>query len=113
MFRYARIDVDFTAAFLALFYPLHPHAPDAVFIRGLPQKYQVPLRQGVFFAMSVFSGCYLIHISNTYGYLAVMKQAPALGCLWLWAVVELDLLLATGSLLVAGVFVWQGGYDFK
>ena len=72
-----------------------------------------PLRQAVFFLASVGAGCYLIHVSNRFGYLAVMKQAPPLGCLWLWAVVELDLPWAVLSLAAAALFLWHGGYDIK
>lgn len=74
-------------------------------------KYQKTLWQGVFFVMSAVSGCYLIHISNTFGYLAVMKQAPPVGCLWIWAVVELELTWAVTSLAAAGGFLWQRGYS--
>lgn len=61
--------------------------------------------------MSSVAGCYLIHISNEYGYLSIMKQAPPLGCLWLWAVVELDLLWAVPSLAIAASFMWKQGYS--
>lgn len=80
---------------------------------GLPLRYQAPLRQAIFFAASCVAGCYLIHISNEYGYLSIMKQAPPVGCLWLWAVVEMDLRWAVPSLAVAGAFMWQGGYSVK
>lgn len=99
--------------FLFLFYVLHPHPSSPVLLPGLALRYQRPLRQAVFFAMSIATGCYLIFISNTYSYLATMKQAPPLGCLWLWAVVELDLLMGVASLAVAAAFLWQGGYDIK
>lgn len=63
--------------------------------------------------MSVCSGCYLIHITNTYGYLAVMKQAPPVGCLWVWSVIELQLPWAVLSLAVAGAYLKVRGYDIK
>lgn len=54
-------------------------------------------------------GCYLIHITNVYGYLAVMKNAPGIGCLWIWSVVELDLLWAVPSLgICIGFLKWKG-----
>ncbi|KAJ6439894.1 deacetylase-like protein [Purpureocillium lavendulum] len=99
--------------FLFLFYFLHPHGPTPTLVPGLPLAWQRPLTQGVFFLMSVASGCYLIYITNTHGYLATMKQAPPLGCLWLWAVIELDLVTAVASLAIAAAFLWQGGYDIK
>ena len=97
--------------FLLLFYPLHPHEANQRLLPGLPAKYQKPLWQALFFVMSTVSGCYLIYISNTFGYLAVMKQAPPLGCLWVWSVIELELNWAVASLAVAGGFLWQGGYS--
>jgi len=63
--------------------------------------------------MSVTSGCYLIHITNNYGYLAVMKQSPPLGCLWVWSVIELNLHWAVLSLAGAGYFMWSRGYKIK
>ena len=92
---------------------MHPHESSPVFLPGLPLQWQRPLRQMVFFVTSVASGCYLIYISNTSGFLATMKQAPPLGCLWLWSVVELDLVWACVSLLIAVGFLKQGGYDIK
>lgn len=41
-----------------------------------------------------------------------MKQAPPLGCLWIWAVIELDLLWASASLLCAGAFWKYNGYSY-
>ncbi|KAF4462921.1 deacetylase [Fusarium albosuccineum] len=99
--------------FVALFYVLHPHYANPTFIPFLPKQYQERVRQAIFFVMSVTSGCYLIHISNNYGYLAVMKRAPPVGCLWLWAVVEMDLLWAVPSLLIAIGYAWKNGYGFK
>ncbi|ORY68533.1 uncharacterized protein BCR38DRAFT_335635 [Pseudomassariella vexata] len=101
------------AVFLPLFYVLHPHASSPTLLPGLPGRFQDPLRQSIFFMTSVCSGCYLIHISNTYAYLAVMKQSPPLGCLWVWSVVELNLIPAMASFACAVAFMWFGGYTFK
>lgn len=79
----------------------------------MPTRYQRHVRQAVFFVMSAASGCSLIYVTNTSGYLATMKRAPPLGCLWLWAVIELDLAWGALSLLVAGGFLWYGGYEIK
>ncbi|CAH0036807.1 unnamed protein product [Clonostachys solani] len=97
--------------FLILFWPLHPHEANPTLLPGFPRKYQQPLRQTVFGIMSAVSGCYLIHISNNYDYLAVMKQAPPVGCLWLWAVIELELVNAVLSLIIAGGYLWY--HDYK
>ncbi|KAL2753000.1 hypothetical protein ACRALDRAFT_2112647 [Sodiomyces alcalophilus JCM 7366] len=96
---------------LALFYVLHPHYSNPDLIPGLPRRFQDSTRQAIFFATSVGAGCYLIYLTNTYGYLAVLKRAPTLGCLWVWAVIELPLVPAVGSLAVCGLFLWQGGYS--
>ena len=98
--------------FLLLFHFLHAHTPSSRLVPFLP-NHQHALRQGVFVVLSVAAGCRLIYISNTFGYLAVMKQAPPLGCLWLWAVVELDLALGVASLFCAGVYLYIGDYQVK
>ncbi|KAK3691984.1 hypothetical protein B0T22DRAFT_495314 [Podospora appendiculata] len=94
-----------------LFYVLHLHPSSPTLLPGLPKRFQPILRQAIFFAASVCAGCYLIHITNAYGYLAVMKQAPSVGCLWVWSVIELDLPWAVLSLAGAGAFIWQKGYS--
>ncbi|RFU81532.1 hypothetical protein TARUN_691 [Trichoderma arundinaceum] len=99
--------------FFFLFYALHPHEPNATLIPGLPRRFQRSLRQLLFFAMSCITGCALVFITNSKGYLYNMKRAPPLGCLWLWAVVELDLKWALPSLAVTGVYVWVNGYSIK
>lgn len=96
-----------------LFYVLHPHPSKPNIVPGLASRFQAPLRQAVFFATGTCAGCYLIHITNNYGYLAIMKQAPPLGCIWVWCVIELDLPLAVLNVVIAAFFLWQGGYDFQ
>ncbi|KAK3386239.1 hypothetical protein B0T20DRAFT_449450 [Sordaria brevicollis] len=105
--------------FALLIYTLHPHPssssnPNPLLPASiLPPRYQTHLRQVIFTIMSITAGCYLIHITNRYGYLAVMKQAPPVGCLWVWSVVELRLPWAVLSLGVAGAFLRVGGYDIR
>ncbi|KAI0456203.1 hypothetical protein F5B21DRAFT_502675 [Xylaria acuta] len=99
--------------FFAFFYVLHPHASSPVLLPGLPRRFQDPLRQTIFFVASTVSGCYLIDISNNYGYLYIMKRSPPLGCLWVWSVIELNLAPAVLSLAIAGGFFYQGGYSLK
>ncbi|KAK4119606.1 hypothetical protein N657DRAFT_249967 [Parathielavia appendiculata] len=96
-----------------LVYVLHPHAANPQLIPGLSAQSQFAVRQALFFTASIVAGCYLIHITNTYGYLAVMKQAPPIGCLWVWFVIELELPWAVLSLTAAGTFLWQKGYSIK
>jgi hypothetical protein len=109
----ALVSVSRIVVFLFLFWPLHPHEANPRLVPGLPLRYQAPLRRAVFFAMSVVCGCYLIYITNSYSYLYILKRAPPLGCLWLWAAIELDLVSAVASLAVAGGFMWYGDYGFK
>ncbi|KAI8667247.1 hypothetical protein LRP88_01002 [Fusarium phalaenopsidis] len=99
--------------FIGLFYVLHPHYSAPTFVPFVPRDWQEPLRQLIFFTVSISAGCYIIYITNEYGYLAVLKQAPPVGCLWLWAVIELDLLWAFTSLLIAVGYGWTHGYGFK
>ncbi|KAK4198069.1 hypothetical protein QBC40DRAFT_179606 [Triangularia verruculosa] len=96
-----------------LVYNLHPHHSKTTLVPGLPLRFQSTVRQSIFFVCSVCAGCYMIYITNTFGYLAVMKQAPSLGCLWVWSVIELELPWAVVSLAVAGGFLWFNGYDIK
>jgi hypothetical protein len=91
-------------------YTLHGHSSNPTILPGLPSRYQPHLRQAIFFLASICAGCYLIHISNRYGYLAVMKQAPPVGCIWIWSVIELNLPLAILSVAGAATFLWRGGY---
>ncbi|KAI0912918.1 hypothetical protein F4823DRAFT_559435 [Ustulina deusta] len=99
--------------FYAFFYVLHPHASSTVLLPGLPLRFQEPLRQAIFFVASTVSGCYLIDISNNYGYLYIMKRSPPLGCLWVWSVIELNLPVALVSLAIAAAFFYQGGYSLQ
>lgn len=98
--------------FVILFYVLHPHYSQKNFIPLLPKEYQETVRQAIFFVMSTLAGPYLIHISNNYGYIAIMKRAPPVGCLWVWAVVEMDILWAFPSLCIAVAYAYKNGYGF-
>ncbi|KAM7218374.1 hypothetical protein V8F06_006297 [Rhypophila decipiens] len=99
--------------FAMLVYTLHLHPSSPKIVPRLPDRVQPAVRQAVFFSTSICAGCYLIHITNNFGYLAVMKQAPPVGCLWVWSVVELELPWAVLSLAIDGLFLWWRGYDIK
>ncbi|KAL1878591.1 hypothetical protein VTK73DRAFT_7769 [Phialemonium thermophilum] len=99
--------------FALLFYVLHPHSSNPTLLPGLPARFQSPLRQTIFFLAGTCAGCYLIHITNKYSYIAVMSRAPPLGCIWVWSIIELNLPLALVSLTSAVIFLRAGGYDFK
>lgn len=91
---------------------LHPHPANTTLSPLIPQKYQSGLRQAIFFASSVSAGCYLIYITNKYSYVAVLKQSPPLGCLWIWSVLEMELGLSLLSLAGCYSFFWHKGYSF-
>ncbi|KAI1326655.1 hypothetical protein F5Y16DRAFT_224251 [Xylariaceae sp. FL0255] len=97
--------------FVVLFYVLHRHPTSPVLLPGLPLRFQDSLRQAIFFVTSTVAGCYLIHVSSTYSYLAVMKQSPPIGCLWVWSVIELRLSMAVPSLAIAAAYFYRGGYS--
>lgn len=95
-----------------LLYSFHPHPTPSILLPPLPKKYQPLLHQVFFFVSAVSAGNYLIYITNEHGSYAVMKQAPPLGCLWIWSVIELDVLWATASLLCCGAFLKLGGFSY-
>nr|POF14204.1 hypothetical protein CFP56_03228 [Quercus suber] len=69
------------------------------------------VKQVIFFVVAVATGCYTIHVSNRYDYFAVMKQAPPLGTLWIWSVIEMDLAFAAASIAVNLVYLYWKGYS--
>lgn len=65
--------------------------------------------QLLFATLSVVAGAWLVYASNEDPYMAVMKKAPSLGTLWVWAIVEMRWEWAVGCLgLVAGWGWWKG-----
>lgn len=67
-------------------------------------------RQMFFLAVAIAAGCYMIYVGNTYDYFAVMKQAPPLGTLWIFSVIEMRLVFALTSIIVDVGFLWWKGY---
>ncbi|GKT49833.1 uncharacterized protein ColSpa_10014 [Colletotrichum spaethianum] len=114
--EYSAIISRTLVAFLVLsflFYNLHAHPSSPNLIPGLPLRFQHPIRQAIFFVGSTWAGCHLIYITNEFSYLYVLKQAPTLGCVWIWSILELDLAMAVASLAAAGGYLVQGGYAIK
>lgn len=68
------------------------------------------LTQILFAFLSVVAGAWLVHASNEDAYLAVMKKAPPLGTLWVWAIVEMRWEWAVGCLSVVAGWGWWKGY---
>lgn len=85
--------------FLVLVVTLHPRASHLA-------------TQVLFAAMSIVAGGWLVYASNDEPYLAVMKKAPALGTLWIWAIVEMRWEWAVVCLSIVGGWGWWKGYKF-
>lgn len=62
--------------------------------------------------MAIAAGGHLVKISNEDPYMAVMKQAPELGTLWVWSVVESRWELALAGVLAVAGWGWARGYAF-
>ncbi|OQO10274.1 hypothetical protein B0A48_04632 [Cryoendolithus antarcticus] len=75
----------------------------------LAQRWQVA-RQVFFLGVAVAAGCYTIHVGNNFAYYAVMKQAPPLGTLWVWSVIEMQLPYAAASVLPVVAYLYFNGY---
>ena len=66
-------------------------------------------RQMALLVVANVSGVYLIHLCNDRGYYAVMKNAPSVGVLWVWSVVEMGIVGAVlGVVGPVGVARWMG-----
>ena len=72
-----------------------------------------PVVQVLFAALSVVGGGWLVKATNEEPYMAVMKKAPPLGTLWVWAVVESRWEVAVAELGIVGVWGWWRGYGFS
>ena len=68
------------------------------------------LRQIVYVAIANVAGCYLINVTNDKGYYAVMKNAPGIGTIWVWSVLELGLFGALAGVIGPGVYAWWNHY---
>lgn len=69
------------------------------------------LTQILFAFLSVAAGAWLVHASNEDPYMAVMKKAPPLGTLWVWAIVEMRWEWAVGCLSAVAGWGWWKGYS--
>ncbi|KAK5083966.1 hypothetical protein LTR05_006473 [Lithohypha guttulata] len=68
------------------------------------------LKQLLFVAVANIAGCYLIYLTNDKGYMAVMKNAPSIGTLWIWSVIELGLAGALVGVAGPGIYAYYYGY---
>jgi hypothetical protein len=76
---------------------------------GTARRFDVA-RQVLFLAVGVGAGCYTIYVGNVYDYYAVMKQAPPLGTVWVWSVIEMRLGYALGCVGANLGFMYYKGY---
>lgn len=68
------------------------------------------VKQLVFLAVANVTGCYLIYLTNDEGYMAVMKNAPSIGTVWVWSIIELGLLGALLGVAGPGIYAYYRGY---
>lgn len=63
------------------------------------------------FFSAIGIACYLVHISEEYGYYLVMKRAPPLGTLLIWLFFEMHWAFSAVSLVVVTFWMWLHGYS--
>lgn len=68
------------------------------------------MKQIVFVGIANVAGCYLVYLTNDKGYMAVMKNAPSIGTVWVWAVIELGLAGALAGVAGPSLYAWYYGY---
>lgn len=69
------------------------------------------LRQLVCLGVANVAGCQLIRLTHEAGYYAVIKNAPAIGTFWVWAILELGLVGAVAGVMGPGIYAWYYGYS--
>ena len=85
------------ALLLVLVFLLHPRSAH-------------PATQVLFALISTLAGAWLVYATNEEPYMAIMKKAPVLGTLWIWAIVELKWEWALATLSILGGWGWWKGY---
>ncbi len=74
------------------------------------KNWVLALRSLIYVATANVAGCYLIQLTNDRGYYAVMKDAPSVGTIWVWTVLEMGLLGALAGVVGPGLYAWWFGY---
>ena len=82
-----------------------------LFVYNLHHRADAWWAQLLFLVGSITAGCYLIRVSSRYSYLAGLKQAPPLGTLWVWCVLEQRVEVALTGLMVVGGYFWWGEFS--
>ncbi|KAF2678590.1 hypothetical protein K458DRAFT_137342 [Lentithecium fluviatile CBS 122367] len=70
------------------------------------------IRNLLFMAGGIATGCYLVYSANEHGYFYVMKAAPPVASLGIWSVVEMDVLYAAANAAIVFGYGWWNGYAF-
>jgi len=96
-----------TASFEVIMDRMVPGVPILSLFIFYTTRYKQDRRmQTLLFGISVAVGSRMIFLLNHASWLVNMKQCPPLATLWIYTVVQLDLVPAVLSLLVTGAFVW-------
>ncbi|OAP62619.1 hypothetical protein AYL99_01846 [Fonsecaea erecta] len=97
------------SVFIALF---HGHLLPASLTKvpASVKDWIVVLRSLIYVVTANVAGCYLIHLTNDKGYYAVMKDAPGVGTIWVWSILEMGLLGALAGVAGPGIYAWWFGY---
>lgn len=74
------------------------------------QKWTNLARQVIYVIVANLTGCYLIQVTNDKGYMAVMRNAPSTGTVWVWCIIELGLAGALAGIAGPGAYAWWNGY---
>lgn len=105
----------FFVAFPTLFFIIHFFHGHLLFSSS--QQFSPRVRRAthvfmqlIYVAIANLSGCYLIQLTNDKGYYAVMKNAPSIGTIWVWSVIELGLIGALAGVAGPGIYAWYNGY---
>lgn len=62
--------------------------------------------QFLLFVLSVLAGSRLIYLINLGPWLLNMEQCPPLATLWVYTIIQLDLIPAVSSLCAVAAYVW-------
>lgn len=87
----------------ALFFSIYIlHTPTAMKLKWV--------RQALFWTLATGAGCWLIKAGNKDGYYAVMSRAPPLGTVWVWCVIEMELMFDLVHVGVVGAYTYVNGF---
>lgn len=84
-----------------------------VYLTHVDMAYRFPgTRNLLFLVGGTAAGCYLVYSGNKHGYFYVMKAAPPVAALWIWSVIEMNLLSAALCAATVLGYSWWNGFSF-